>query len=473
MDFADVGMDAPGERRERKAPRFPLVEASEARGSGDAFERRYLAAVMTAGETLDGFPLDLDAAIGSDPVRALLEAVAALRRDGRATGREHVERWVREHVEDPTRTAALLVMGDPLDFADDLDPVVAHLRQKGAMRRMRQQARALLDACEHGRFSAAQGAAEKLHELAGEAAPEDVRASLSEAMRMALPPVPVPGQPLEVLSPVLRFDPQLDGKVRLRRGEFLALGLATNVGKSTIIEDWSRAAVARGHGVLVVSAEDTVELFGRKSLSALAGIDRDALADGAITSDERAMAEREIAKIAEAERAGIVRHSTVRVRNRSVVGVCQWIRRAGAEGLAIVMVDYLQAIKSDRFYRQRKDAIDYCLNELLSAAASANVALITSSQFARREKNAADMKRPPVLADFKESGDIENCATYAVCGWRTRTDARAPIFGSILKNKSGGYLGPIDGWQRDELGILRRREVDTTSRDDDDDEGGF
>lgn len=468
--------DAPLERRERKAPRFPLVEPGEARGSGDAFERRYLAAVMTAGETLDAFPVDLEAAIGSDPVRALLGAVAALRSEGRPSSREHVERWVREHIEEPLRTAALLVASEPLDFADDLDPVVLHLRQKGALRRMRQQARTLLDACEHGRFGVAQSAVGALHEIAGDAKPEDVRASLSEAMRLALPAVPVPGQPIEVLSPVLRFDPQLDGKVRLRRGEFLALGLATNVGKSTIIEDWSRAAVARGHGVLVVSVEDTVELFGRKSLSALAGIDRDALADGAITSDERAMAEREIAKIAEAERAGIVRHSTVRVRNRSVVGVCQWIRRAGAEGLAIVMVDYLQAIMPDRRFHQRKDAIDYCLNAILAAAASANVALITSSQFARREKNAADMKRPPVLADFKESGDIENCATYAVCGWRTRTDARAPIFGTILKNKSGGYLGPIDGWQRDALGVLRRRDVDVTSRDDDEDdgqEGGF
>lgn len=464
--------EAPFERRERK-PRFPLVEPGEARSSGDAFERRYLAAVMTAGETLDAFPVDLEAGVGSDPVRALLEAVGALRRDGRPSGREYVERWVREHVEEPLRTAALLVAADPLDFADDLDPVVAHLRQKASMRRMRQQARTLLDACEHGRFGAVQSAAEKLHELAGDGALEDVRASLSQAMRMALPPVPVPGQPIETLSPVLRFDPQLDGKIRLRRGEFLALGLATNVGKSTVLEDWSRAALARGHGVLVISVEDTVELFGRKSLSALASIDRDALADGAITAAEREIAEREIAKVAEAERAGLVRHSTVRVRNRSVVGVCQWIRRAGAEGLAIVMVDYLQAIMPDRQFRQRKDAVDYCLNAILAAAASANVALITSSQFSRREKNIADMKRPPVLADFKESGDIENCATYAVCGWRTRTDARSPIFGTILKNKSGGYLGPIDGWQRDELGILRRREIDTTSRDDDDDEGGF
>lgn len=475
MDFAQA-TDEAGPRRE-KAPRFPLVEPGEARSSGDAFERRYLAAVLSASETLDGFPLDLEAAIGSDPIRALLGAVAALRRDGKGTSREHVERYVREHVDEPTRTAALLVASDPLDFADDLDPVVVHLRQRGAMRRMRQQARTLLDACERGRFGVAQSVVEKRHDITGDAAPEDARASLSESMRMALPREALPGQPLEALSPVLRFDPQLDGKIRLRRGEFLALGLATNVGKSTVIEDWSRGALAHGHGVLTVSVEDTVELFGRKSLSALAGIDRDALADGAITKAQRENAEREIAKIAEAERAGIVRHSTVRVRNRSVVGVCQWIRRAGAEGLAIVMVDYLQAIMPDRRFHQRKDAIDYCLNAILAAAASANVALITSSQFARREKNVADMKRPPVLADFKESGDIENCATYAVCGWRKRTDARAPIFGTILKNKSGGYLGPIDGWQRDELGILRRREIEASARDDDDggaaDEGGF
>jgi len=453
MDFAQP--EAARERGPRK-PAFVLVEAQEARSSKDAFERRYLAAVLSAGETLDGFPLELDACIGSDAIRSLLEAVAGLRRDGKPTSREYVERWVREHVEEPTRTAALAIASEPLDFADDLDPVVLHLRQKGAMRRMRQQARTLLEACEHGRFGAAQSAVEKLHELTGDAAPEDVRATLSESMRLALPPLPAPGQPIEALSPVLRFDEVLDGKIRLRRGEALAVGLATNVGKSSFIEHWSRGARAHNHAVGIISVEDTVELFGRKQLSAIANIPRDAISDNTLKAHEREEAEKAIAQVTREEREGAAALWTVRVRNRKLSGVCQWIRRAGGEGCAIVVVDYLQAVKADRQFRQRKDEVDYCLNEMLAASATANVALVLASQFSRPEKSTKNDKRhEPQLSDLKESGDIENCMTYVVLGWRKEASAYAPIHGKIAKNKSGSVLGNIGGWRRDELGILR------------------
>lgn len=450
----ELAMDQPAPRSTR--PKHPLVEPGEARSASDVDERRYLASVLSSGgQALDGFPLDLDACIGSDPIRALLRACEALRRDGKQTGQEHVERWVRENVEDPTRTAALIVAQEPLQFADDLDPVVLTLRQRGAMRRMRREALAILDAAQSGRYGVALAATERLREIAGDAAPEDVRATLSESMRMALQPKVQPGQPLEALSPVIHFEEQFANKVRLRRGEALALGLATNVGKSTILEHWSREGAKNGHRSLIVSVEDSVELFGRKQLSALASLSRDALSDNTLDDEERTRAEREISRIAEAEREGALSIDTVRIRNRSIVGVCQWIRRAGAEGRSLVFVDYLQAIKPDRFFRQRKDAVDYCLNEILAAGATANVALVLASQFARREKTPADMKRKPVLADLKESGDIENSVTYVVLGWRSKDDATSPIFARIAKNKSGGFLGDAGGWQRDRLGVLR------------------
>lgn len=459
--------------RDRR-PKVPLVEAGEARDSKNVDERRYLAAVLSSGgATLDSHALDLDACIGSDTIRVVLRAVEALRREGKPTGQEHVESWIREHADDSApRVPAINLLSEPLTFADDLEPVVATLRQRGSLRRMRQLALGVIEAANAGRFGEATAACDKLRELSGDAHTEDVAVPLSETMRAALPPVSVPGEPLKTLSPILRFEPLLDDKIRLRRGEVLVLGLATNVGKSTVLEKWNRDAIARGHGTLLISIEDTVELFGNKSLAALAGLDRDAIGDGTLTREEREHAESVIAKTADGERAGVINSRTVRIKSRRIDEVCRWIRRAGAQGCAIVFVDFLQAIKPDRFFRQRKDAVDYCLNEMLAASASANVALIISSQFARREKTAADMKRPPVLADLKESGDIENSATYVVLGWRTRNDARATIFAKIEKNKSKGFLGSVGGWQRDGFGNLHNWQP-SSPQVDDDDEGGF
>ena len=311
-----------------RAPRLrsaqhPLVEAGEARSASDVDERR-VSGSPAEGQALDGFPPDLDACIGSGPSAPSHARARRCGRDSKRPGRS-TSSAARER-RGPTRTTG------------------AH-RRAGAARRRPRPGRAHTlhkrgDAADATRGpwrsstrrraagTASRSPRPSVYGIASDAAPEDVRATLSESMRTALQPKVQPGQPLEALSPVIHFEERCPRtRVRLRRERRSRSG-STNVGKV----HHPRALVARGRQErpppLIVSVEDSVELFGRKQLALASLSARRAQRQHPRRRGAHASRARSPHRRGGARRRALDRHSA---HPQSLDRACQ-IRRAGAGG---------------------------------------------------------------------------------------------------------------------------------------------
>jgi len=91
------------------------------------------------------------------------------------------------------------------------------------------------------------------------------------------------------------------------------------------------------------------------------------------------------------------------------------IRHKAANGLALVVVDYIQAIKPDRWTPDKRAAVGQVAEELRDLARDLKVPVIVCSQVSRESEKE---KRRPVMSDLAESQSIENVAGQVVFPFR-------------------------------------------------------
>ena len=116
-------------------------------------------------------------------------------------------------------------------------------------------------------------------------------------------------------------------------------------------------------------------------------------------------------------------------------------RRLAAEyGLDLVIVDYLQLLRSGIQSENRVQEVSYISRSLKGLARELNVPVIAMSQLSRAVENRTDKK--PILADLRESGSIEQDADVVLFIYRdeqydTDTDRKNIADILVAKHRNG------------------------------------
>lgn len=234
-------------------------------------------------------------------------------------------------------------------------------------------------------------------------------------------------------------------------GEMLLLGAGTNVGKTSAALGIAMRSAANGIPTGYISHEDGAVALGLKALSKQAKIPTRELrsATGLRQNDAAAISE------------GVGALADLPLWLRFPIGGTELdtvasIRWMASQGVRKVVVDYVQTINASFRASTRRDEIRLIASTIKRAAAEFGMALTLNSQIVRPPKpdrpGTQHRAQIPTLHDFKEAGDLENMADYAVGLWRCEPGA-PHIYGKVLKSKWEG-VGALFRLQQTNAGIL-------------------
>ena len=103
----------------------------------------------------------------------------------------------------------------------------------------------------------------------------------------------------------------------------------------------------------------------------------------------------------------------------------------------VIYIDYLQLIRTER-KGSRYDAVTQISMDLHTLAGKHKITVVALSQLSRPGKEREKKRLPPVLADLRESGQIEQDADSVLFLYRDEPEAlRSPRTLAIAKNKEG------------------------------------
>jgi len=203
------------------------------------------------------------------------------------------------------------------------------------------------------------------------------------------------GELLGVPSGFSKLDKLLGG---FQKSDLIILAARPGVGKTSLAMNVAINAAKRyGQRVAFFSLEMSSEQLVQRLLSAETGINQQKLRLGEIVEDEWPML---------MEAAGVLSETLLFIDDTPAVSALELrtkARRLQAEhGLDMVIVDYLQLMRSDARSENRVQEISYITRSLKSLARELEVPLIALSQLSRAVESRGDHK--PILSDLRESG---------------------------------------------------------------------
>lgn len=194
-----------------------------------------------------------------------------------------------------------------------------------------------------------------------------------------------------------------------RRGHVTVLGATTNWGKSSFAVQTTDIGLKDKKRILLVSGEDTEDVYGNRFMARRANVNAIALRDCTVgPSDLSAMA----GVLGEAEQEPFFLNGigkTVEYLAAAVTAIC------AEEDVDLVIVDYLQAFKCAKRCQDRRTEITHIAREFTDAIKTAGASGLIFSQLKRLEEN-----HRPTMHDLKESGDVENMAEHVLIGYSIR-----------------------------------------------------
>ena len=191
----------------------------------------------------------------------------------------------------------------------------------------------------------------------------------------------------------------------LRGGKMVVLGARPGVGKTALALQMAVHAARHTGPVLLVSLEmDAAEIVSRM-VAAESGVDLQALEAGELTEEQ--------AKRASACYPAI---SALPIRMAQNTSTPMQVRREAmamknSVGLSMVVIDYLQLMRSDEKMKSRYEEVTAISREIKLLAMDLHVPILALSQFNRQSEGGYGKKKSmPTMAEAKDSGAIEQDA---------------------------------------------------------------
>lgn len=199
--------------------------------------------------------------------------------------------------------------------------------------------------------------------------------------------------------------PTLDALVGgVGKGELFVLAARPGVGKSSLAFQWAVHSTRKGFGAYVVALEMRAQELARRALAASARVPQSSLKSLRLT-------EQHMGRMLDVASEGAdlplwFADSTRQSMSDIRAQVRRWKRKQ--PGLALVVVDYLQLVRSDAAKgANREQEVSAVARGLKQLAREADVGVLALSQLSRDMEKAG---RRPTLSDLRESGEIEQAA---------------------------------------------------------------
>jgi replicative DNA helicase len=187
-------------------------------------------------------------------------------------------------------------------------------------------------------------------------------------------------------------------------GELVIVAARPGMGKSVYCVDIiRRAAFNNGKSVAFFSLEMSVDELGLRIAAAESRLDMDTLKSGEMTEEENARLLKAFARLHKAklflDDDSVTTIATIRSRARRI---------QQQHGLDLIVIDYLQLMKSARRANNRVEEVGEISRDLKLLAKELGVPVVVAAQLNRGPEQRADKR--PQMSDLRESGSIENDA---------------------------------------------------------------
>jgi replicative DNA helicase len=211
------------------------------------------------------------------------------------------------------------------------------------------------------------------------------------------------------------------------KGDLIVLGARPSVGKSSLALAMAFNIAKRGHPTLIFTLEMDVKQIVSRFLAMNSRRDLLALRTGNVFDTDAADALAGVPILID-DTPGL---SIMELRTKA--------RRASTnDRLEVIVVDYIQLMRTDGDEENRVQEIAKITRNLKSLARELNVVIIGLSQLSRA---AGDSGLEPKLSTLRESGAVEQDSDIVLMLWRDKEDTvpGAPrlIHGSVAKNRNG------------------------------------
>lgn len=192
----------------------------------------------------------------------------------------------------------------------------------------------------------------------------------------------------------------------LQNGMLAILGARPKVGKTALALSIAKNVARKSGPVLIVSLEMSQKEILTRIMASESGVDMQKYVTKNLTQTELEAMSDAIPEVGELK---------IRITNKQTP---LQIRRFASsmqrtEGLSLIVVDYIQLMKTDSHRKSRYEEVSEISRELKLMAMDLNVPILALTQF-NRESEHGDTKRKPSISEARDSGSIEQDANIFI-----------------------------------------------------------
>lgn len=187
----------------------------------------------------------------------------------------------------------------------------------------------------------------------------------------------------------------------LKPGELVIVAARPSMGKTAFALNIAQSA-SRTSSVIIFSLEMETESLLNRMISSSCMIKMNDIQSGTLTDDQFVRIMKRTSELGK-RNLYIDDKSTML---SDIKALCR--KQKLQKGLDVIVIDYLQLIRTTMKVNQREQEVSYISKELKSLAKELNITVIALSQLSRAPEARNDHR--PMLSDLRESGSIEQDA---------------------------------------------------------------
>lgn len=190
-------------------------------------------------------------------------------------------------------------------------------------------------------------------------------------------------------------------------GQLIVLGARPGVGKTALALAIAQNVANRTGPVLLVSLEMTKEEVAARMVAADSGVTVDRISTGKLSQTELEIAERSMKRLQSVPLEIVGNATTPLMVRRKALSMMQ-------SGLKMIVIDYIQLLRSDEKSRSRYEEVSAISRELKLLAMDLKLPIVALCQL-NRSSEEGGQSRLPTMAEARDSGSIEqDCNVFMI-----------------------------------------------------------